>query len=307
MFSFEALKGLFSYGWKLSVAGLVHTTYSNLYGFLIGRFYTPADLAFVNKGNSMPSLLMSSVDGTINSVSFPALAQLQDDKRRLRDAMRRMIQCSTFLMFPLMAGLALCARELILLLYGEQWVAAAPYVQIACISFALLPFNSINTNAISAMGRSDVFLLLDCIKKTVGITLTFVALPHGVIVFMLVMAIVQSPFAVVVNSFANGRLLGYNLWMQLRDVLAAAIMTMVMSVVVYWTQNLTEPLLSSTTVRLVALFLQIVVSLIVGVVVYLGLSILFKPKAFHEYVFVILPVLKNRMPRVARLAERLTK
>jgi len=307
MFRFNVLKGLFSYGWKLSVAGLVHTTYSNLYGFLIGRFYNPADLAFVNKGNSVPNLLMSSIDGTINSVSFPALAQLQDDKDKLREAMRRMIQSSTFLVFPLMAGLALCARSLILLLYGRQWVEAVPYVQIACISFALFPFNSINTNAISAMGRSDVFLLLDCIKKTVGIGLTFIALRYSVMVFMLVIALVQSPFAVIVNSVANGKLLGYKPWMQFRDVFPAAFLTLVMSIAIYIVQMVIGPMCFHIQGQYLAMLLSIVISFLVGVVVYFGLAIYFKPQAFREYLFVLHPMLNSRLPRIARFVERFLK
>ena len=253
----------------------------------------------------MPSLLMTSVDGTINSVSFPALAQLQDNREKLRDGMRRMVQCSTYLVFPLMAGLALCARPLLLTLYGGQWEPAAPYVQIACLSFALLPFNTINTNAISAMGRSDVFLALDCVKKAVGITLTVISLRYGVVVFMLTMALVQSPFAVVINTFANGRLLGYNLVMQIKDVASSVLLTAAMSMAVYASRMLVTPLIALVQVRIAAMVAELLILSLIGSAVYFGLSVWFKPQPFREFAHAVGPLLGRRFPKAARILERI--
>ena len=305
MFSFSALKGLFSYGWKMSLAGLVHTTYTNLSGFLIGKFYSPADLAFVNKGQSMPNLLMTTIDGTINSVSFPAMAQLQDRRDSVRNGLRRMIQCSTYLVFPLLAGLCICAKPMIVLLYGTKWSPAVPYVMIACVDFLLLPFNTINTNAISAIGRSDVYLLLDCIKKTVGVLVTIVSLRYGILTFMLATAFIQSPFAVFVNTFANGRILGYNLSMQMRDVLSPALLTAAMSAVVLAVQFSTRSLLAAIPCETLALAVELLLAVVVGTAVYIGLSVKFKPQPFLEYLNVIQPVLRTKFPRVARVCERI--
>ena len=305
MYSFKAVKGLFSYGWKLSAAGLVHTTYMNLYGFLVGRFYTPADLAYVNKGNSMPTLLISMVDGTILGVSFPALAQLQDDTARVRDAMRRMIQCSTFLVFPLMVGLAVCARPLILLLYGNQWEPAVPYVQLACFGFALYPFNSINTSAISALGYSGIFLTLDCIKKGFGLVIMLLSIRHGVFVFMLATAITTAPFAVFVNTFTNGRLLRYNLRMQLKDVSSSILLSAIMAAIVLGLQWVIAPLLSHLPMAWMAHAVSLAVCFLVGVTVYFFLAAHFKVAPFREYVNVALPVFRKKLPFVARLLEKM--
>lgn len=306
MYSFKAVKGLFSYGWKLSAAGLVHTTYMNLYGFLVGKFYTPADLAYVNKGNSMPNLLMSMVDGTILGVSFPALAQLQDDKIRLREAMRRMIQCSTFLVFPLMVGLAVCARPLILLLYGQQWEPAVPYVQLACFGFALWPFNSINTSAISAMGYSGLYLMLDVIKKGVGLVIMLLSIRHGVLVFMCAMSLSMAPFAVLVNTFVNGRLLKYNLAMQLKDVFPTILLSIVMAAVLLLLQWVFSPFLAMLPRAWMGYALSLIVCGAVGITVYFALASVFKNKPFVEYVHVALPVFMNRIPIIARMLEKIS-
>ena len=299
MYSFSAVKGLFSYGWKLSLSGMIHTTYTNLYGFLVGRIYTPADLAYVNKGQSMPNLLMSTIDGTILGVSFPALAKLQDDGSRFREAVRRMVKCSTFLVFPLMAGLSLCARPLILLLYGHQWEPAIPYVQIACFGFALFPFSSINTAAISAAGRSDVFLLLEILKKGVGITLMLCTIRHGVFVFMCVMSVVQPFFGMVVNATAVGRLFGYNLRMQLVDTLPYVCLCIFMYGVVLAMQALVRSTFIHVPESYLGMFVVLLVSFVFGVIFYVGLAILFKLQAFREYVKAVQPYLNGRLPKVS--------
>ena len=125
-FSWDSAKGLFRFGWKMSLANLLTTAYNNLYGLIIGKFYTRADLAFVRKGGHVPRLFFNAADGTISRVSFPALAKMQDDPERMRRAMRRMITCSTFVAFPLMTLFAMLAKPLILIVYGEQWLPAVP-------------------------------------------------------------------------------------------------------------------------------------------------------------------------------------
>ena len=307
MFSFTAVKGLFSYGWKLSLSGLIHNIYMNLYGFLVGRIYTPADLAYVNKGRHMPQLLMSTIDGTILGVSFPALARMQDDTERFREAMRRMLRCSTFLVFPLLAGLCLCARPIILLLYGSQWEPSIPYVMVACVNFSLLPFNTINTCAISARGRSDVYLWLEIIKKGTGLMLMLLSIRHGVMAFMMTMAFIASPFTVFVNTFANGRLLKYNLLMQLHDIAPAALLCTAMSAIVLGVQFAASPLLALLPGTHVAMVLEIVISAIVGVSCYFGLARAFKLAALRDYLTMAQPILCKKAPRLARIVEWFAK
>ena len=138
VFSFQRLKPLYSYGWKMALSSLIDQFFANLNGLLIGKFYTKSDLAYVNKGRSLPCLAMNEVDATLGRVSFPALVLLQDDKIKLRDAMRRMIRCSTFLVFPLMVGIAICSDSLIRLLYGAQWMPAVPYMSFPLTDTATL-------------------------------------------------------------------------------------------------------------------------------------------------------------------------
>ena len=302
MFSLSAVKGLFSYGWKLSVAGMVHTFYVEIYGFLIGRFYTPADLAFVNKSRAMPNLLMTTVNGTIGSVSFPALAQLQDDITKFRDATRRMIQCATFLVFPLMTVLAMTARPLVLLLYGSQWESAIVYVPIGCFSMAMTPINSINTMAISAMGRSGVYLILDVVKKISGLTLMLLSIRYGIMVFVVTMAFVQDPFGVIVNTSVNGKLLNYSFGMQVRDM-APSIGLCAVSAVAMWGAGMAlSSICSVFSSQNLAYAVTLAAECGIGFGMYFTMAYVFHLRPMAEYCNILLPVLRKRVPK---LVERI--
>ena len=232
MFSWQAIKKLFTCGWKLLVSALLDTGYNNLSGLLIGTFYSRADLAFVTKGRMIPQLAMDSINGTLGRVAFPALAQMQDQREKVRDTMRRMIATSTFFVFPLMTGCAVCAPSLIPLLFGNQWLPAIPYVQLACFTFALWPFHTINLQAINALGRSDVFLVLEMIKKGLGLIAILSTVRFGVWWMIAVGAFVLGPIGVLINSWPNRKLLNYTIGMQLRDVLPALALCGMMAVVI---------------------------------------------------------------------------
>ena len=307
MFSLRSVKELFSYGWKMSASGLVHTAYSNLYGLLIGRVYTPADLAYVSKGRSLPNLVMQMIEGSILNVSFPALAQLQDRRDKVREAMRRMIQASAFLVFPLLAGLAACARPSLRLLYGGQWDPAAPFVILACFTFSLLPVNAVNTMAISAIGRSDVYLLLEIIKKGTGLAVMLVSIRYGVFTFMLTMAIVASPFSVLVNMAANGRLLGYTPGMQLRDLAPSALLAAVLYGVARLTCLGVLALLPASVSLAVSSAVQIAAAVSVVGGVFIALSLACRPRPLLDCASLALPFIHQHAPALAKCIGRRLK
>lgn len=278
IYSVQRVKRLYSYGWKMAAATMIDQIFVNLNGLLIGRFYSKSDLAFVNKGRSLPSLAMNSVDGTLGRVSYPAFVFLQNDVARLGIAARKMLRCSTFLVFPLMVGLATCAQSILLLLYGKQWVSAAPYMMLYCFSFAVLPFSTINLRILSASGRSDIFLVLEILKKVVLLISMLISLKYGVLVFVAVSVFVAGPLALVINTWPSKRLISYPLRKQLGDVVPILLICFVQAIVMIAIGILYDFMLQRTgyktehlTTFLIAL--KIFVQLLPGYLVFFGLSI----------------------------------
>lgn len=290
MFSFAALGPLFRYGWKMMVSALLDTGVNNLYGLIIGKFYSRTDLAFVNKGRHAPELLMNNVNGTLATVAFPALAQMQDDRIRVREAMRRMMICSSFVVLPLMAVSAVAAERVIPFLYGDQWSESVPYMQLACFTFALWPFHTVNLQGIQAIGRSDVFLKLEVIKKVMGVSVLVIFIPHGVMAYMAAAAFICGPLGVMINAWPNRKLLDYTIGMQIRDIASIAALSIIAAVPVLFLGFCFHG--SSAW----ELFIVLALQGSVFAALYVTMSLLFKTRPTRECFRILQPMLSRKFP-----------
>lgn len=310
MFSVSRLKPLFAYGWKMAFSGLLDSVFRELNGLLIGKFYSRADIAFVNKGRSLPSLAMNQVDETLGRVSFPALVLLQDDKIKLREAMRRMMRCSTFLVFPLMVGVAVCSWSCIRLLYGEKWTPAVPYMMLSCFTFALWPFHTINLRGIQALGRSDIFLVLEIIKKFLVLVVIVSAFRLGVFTWMAISAFALGPLSVVINSWPNRKLLNYSISMQTMDVLPTALVCCVQAAAMLSVGVVLDISANSLSVPtsgmsyLLFLAVKLLLQGTLGIFVFFALAYCFRLAPMGEYARVAATAIKSRLPRLAAALEK---
>nr|WP_321295758.1 lipopolysaccharide biosynthesis protein [uncultured Sphaerochaeta sp.] len=281
-FSFERVKVLFSFGWKLLVSSLIDTIYNDLRSLLIGKIYTPATLGYYNRGQQFPQLLISNINGSIQSVMLPALAAQQDYTERVKSMMRRSIVTSSFIVFPLMVGLAVVAKPLVLLLLTEKWLPSVPFLQIFCFSYALWPIHTANLQAINAMGRSDIFLKLEIVKKIFGLVILAVSLPFGVY-YLALGQVVSGIISSFINAYPNKKLLNYGYGEQMKDIFPSLILSLIMGVFVYL-------LLYLGLSPLITMLIQI----FVGVVIYAGLAFIFKLECFTYLVQTVLSLFKTK-------------
>lgn len=267
-FSFRRLKTLYSYGWKLLVSGLINTVYSDIRQLIIGRLYSASDLAYYNKGEQLPNLAITNINSSIDSVLFPAMSKAQDDKTRVRAMSQMAIRISSYIMWPIMLGLAAVAEPLIRLLLTEKWLPSVPYMRVFCFAMAFEPIHTANLNAIKAMGRSDITLKLEIVKKTFGLLLLLAVMPYGP--FAICSSTILYSFAAqVLNTAPNRKLLGYRYLDQLKDILPFAAMSCVMCAAVAALGRIPAP----DSVRLL-------VQIPCGIAVYIGLSVLFRVDVF---------------------------
>ena len=304
MFSFRALRTLFSFGWKLAVSFLINTIFENIYGLLIGRIYTKADLAFVNKGKTTPSLVMDSVNSTLGVVSFPALAKLQDSREQVRNGMRKLITCSTYLVMPAMAGVAVCSESLVFLLFGEKWIPCVRYMQVACFTYALWPFHTINLQAINAVGRSDLFLKLEIVKKISCVIFMIIFAYKGVFVFIAGSALILGPISVLINTWPNKRLLGYSVTMQVIDVGPTALASLAMASVCLGVKYLIILLVSNCCLPIARHIILLCVQIPLGVIFYTTITYCFNFVALREYMRILVPKISVRYPKINQVIER---
>ena len=272
LFSFERLKGLFSYGWKLLVSGLLNTVYNDIRQLVIGKLYTSADLAYYNKGHQFPQLIVTNVNSSIDSILLPVMSQAQNDPARVKAMTRRAIKTSTYIMVPMMVGLAVCAEPFIRLLLTEKWMPAVFFLRIFCFTMAFYPIHTANLNAIKAMGRSDMFLKLEVIKKVYGIAALLATMWISVeaMAYSLLVTTLLSSF---VNAFPNKKLLGYGYGEQILDMLPPILLSLGMGAIVF-----------CVTLLSLGDFLTLTIQIVLGAALYVAGSAVFKLESF-TYLF----------------------
>ena len=266
-FSIERWKGLFSFGWKLLCSALLDTFYRNIRDLVIGKLFTSADLGFYNRGDQFPKIIIANINSSIQSVLLPSLSTVQDDRVRLKSLARRSIKTSSFLILPLMTGLAAVAKPLTLVVLGEKWLPAVPFIQICCFSYAFWPIHTTNLSAINAVGRSDVFLQLEIIKQCSG----FAALPLAIWLFrspvgIAMSAAITAPLGSFVNAYPNKKLLNYGFIEQMKDFVPSFLLSLAMGGAVFFGGNFLTEYLNLAPVLL------LIVSVIAGFLLYLGLA-----------------------------------
>ena len=279
MFSWQRLGSLISYGWKLLISQLLDTAYLKLYQFIIGLRYSTADLAYYNKGDQFPNLIMENTNASLDSVLLPILSSEQDDKTRVREMTRRAIRVSTYVLMPLMAGLAVCAEPLVRLLLTEKWLPSVPYMQLFCLYYAFWPLHTANLNAIKATGHSGIFLYLEIIKKVLETAVLLVTMRYGVMAIML--GLLFNGFAsVAINAWPNKKLLEYSIPQQLMDTFPALALSLLMGAAIL-------PVTWTGLPDLVKLIIMVPA----GVAVYVGGSVLFKLDSFRYIWEIVLKLL----------------
>ncbi len=282
--NFARVKVLFSYGWKLLLSGLLDTLYQDLQGLVIGKKYDSATLGFYNRGKQFPQFLMNSINSTVQSVMLPAMSKQQDKKEELKVMMRNSITLSAYIVFPMMAGLAGVAEPLIKLLLTDKWLPCVPYLQIFCFSGAFYPVHSCNLQAINAMGRSDIFLKLEIIKKSYGLLAIIIAVVFFESPIAIALTGVVTTFiSCFVNAFPNKKLIDYSYFEQMRDILPSFAASAFMCGCV-----LAVGLLGLSAVATLA------IQIFVGVAVYLLISIIAKMKPFMQLLGVIKAVKEKK-------------
>ena len=282
IFSFKRIKSLFAFGSKLLASSLIETLYQDLRTLIIGRMYIPAMLGFYNRGQQFPKVIVSNINGSIQSVMLPTLSAHQDDTKRVKEMMRRAIKTSSFMIFPMMIGMVVVAEPLVKIVLTDKWLPAVPFLQIFCISYALMPIHTANLQAINAMGRSDIFLRLEVIKKIIGLIILGISLQFGVYAIALgqVFSGIISTF---INAYPNKELLNYSYKEQWLDIMPSLLISIAMGAFVY-----------SFNFIGISAWKILVIQVVTGIIIYIGLAKVFKLESFSYLIATIKQCTKYR-------------
>ena len=270
-FSLERLKSLFAFGWKMMLTSIITVAYDQLSPLIVGLKFTPADLAYYNKGKTFPGLINNTISDTLANVLFPVMARVQDNKEDVLYITRRYVKVASYVMFPVMLGLFAVSENFIRVLLTDKWLPAVAYLQIFAVfyMFDLVQVGSLQ--AIKAIGRSDIILRLEIIKKVVYLTIVvlFLLLSRNPEMFAF-SALLCMAASVVIDTYPNRKLLGYRYRYLLADVLPNLLISAIMAGVVLVIGRLQA-----------AAFVLLLLQILTGVVLYVVLSFLTRNENFR--------------------------
>lgn len=231
-FSMSEAKILMNYGWKVLAANFLGTFFLQFRSLIIGRFYNAVDLAYYNRGSRFPELISNNVDGTISTVLFPALSQYSDDLNKLKEMTRRSMRMSSFVILPLMFGMAVAAKPITILLLTKKWLPSVPFMQCLCVAFCFSTISNANMQALKASGRSDVLLELEVLKKPVY--LVFILSSIKISVLAVAVSMVLNNFIeMLIDILPNKWVIKYPYKEQFKDVFPAFLLAIVMVLFIY--------------------------------------------------------------------------
>lgn len=229
-FNKTSFKNMFGFGSKLLASGLLNTLYDNVYDLIIGKVFAAATLGNYTRASHFANFPSSNVTGIFQRVTYPVLSKIQDDHEKLRKGYLKFLNIATLVIFPLMIGLAALAKPFILFVLTDKWIEVILILQIICFAQMWYPVHAINLNILQVMGRSDLFLKLEIIKKIVGITILCITLPHGIIA-MCYGQWVSAAISLVINTFYSGKLLNAGLLTQLKMYIPTLLNSLVMGAI----------------------------------------------------------------------------
>jgi O-antigen/teichoic acid export membrane protein len=258
-FSLQALRELFGFGSRMLASGVLDVLFRNIYNVVIGKLFLPADLGYYTRANSLQQIPSQTLGSVIGRVTFPLFSEIQEQPQRIRHGVRKSLRTVALVNFPLMIGMLVTARPLILTLIGEKWLASVPYLQLLTLVGLFFPLSSINLNVLLARGRSDLFFRLEVLKKSLIVVALLISWRWGIEAIILGQ-IVTAAMAYYLNAHYNRDLIDYTFWQQVRDLIPYLLAAGLMGLLVYplsWI-DLSAPallLLQGTTGVLVYLLL----------------------------------------------------
>lgn len=283
VFSWLSFKELFSFGFYMFLSHILNQFGSQIQGLLIGKFYDPSTMGLYSKANSTEGLASKSISQVMTQVTYPLYAEAQDDKKALTNMIRRLIMLLSYLTFPMLFILLLCAKPIFVLLYSDRWVGCVPYFQMLCVAGLADCLQSVNNQSIAAIGKSKAMLFWTFVKRVVGISFIMVGLLLFGMKGLLIGMVLNSWFSFFVNISQVSKYIGYKWWKQLLDILPVLFLSSAIAVVCYLISNYLNLTMYCDGLFKLALF----------VILYVVSSLLFKIESYEYAKAVVIPILSK--------------
>ena len=277
VFSWQSFRELFSFGFYMFLTQLLNQFGHQIQGLLIGRFYNASTMGYYSKANSTERLASTSISKVMTQVTYPLYAEMQDDKAALGDMIKKITMTLSYVTFPLMFILLLCAKPLFILLYSDRWAASVPYFQVLCIAGLAYSLQSVNYQSVAAIGKSKTMFIWTFVKRAVGIGLVVAGLLLYGMKGLLVGMVLNTWFSYFINIWLVSKHIGYRWQRQLLDIAPVLLASLASAAVAYFVGM----------VCALPLYGDGLLKLALCVALYAAWSVLFRPEAYRYFLGVV--------------------
>ena len=282
-FSWNSFRELFRFGFYMFLSHLVNQFGNQFQGLLIGKVYNPSTMGYYSKAYGTEKLASTSISSVMTQVTYPLYAEVQDDKERLANMIRRLTMTLSYITFPLMFVLLLCAKPIFVLLYSDRWLESVPYFQVLCIAGLAFCLQSVNYQSIAAIGKSRTMFWWTVIKRTIGICFVVVGLMIYGMKGLLMGMVLNTWFSYFINISLVSKHIGYKWTKQLLDILPVLLASLLSAIISYGCSNLFD----------LSLYVDGLVKFMVYLIVYLSWSFIFKPESYNYFKSIIVPLVSK--------------
>ena len=278
------LKEAIVYSWKLMLSGLIHTVYENIFNIIMGSLFSVSALGYYSNALKIRDGAAQTLTDAIQKVSFPVLSKLQDKKDSMLETSRRILKLSIFIIYPILIGLAATSESIVKVVFNDQWLGMIPIMQILAINGLLIPLHKVNLNILTVIGRTDLYLRLEIIKKVVAFITISIALLIGVTLEGLLWVLfINAILGYIINVHYSKVFIGYGYIDQIKDISPITIVSIMMGALVFLCAN----------IDISSLYL-LVIQVGVGAVSYIVLSYFFLKTEFND----VLNILRNMIIKI---------
>lgn len=273
-YSWNAVKSLFSYGWKLMVSSMLSTLSADIYSLVIGKYFSKAQLGIFDTGNKIPNNLGNTVATTVGTVLFSAFSKVQNNPDQIRSYLKKANQTSAILVFPMLLFVAAMAKPLVIYIFTEKWIEAVPYLQVACVMYSFYPIHLANLQVAKAVGRTDLSLWVELAKKIVDIAFLLLTVKLGLI-WVAIGLTLSSLVALWINIEPIKKYINYSTIQQLKDVMPALLSSLVTAAIIYCV-----PIFINISTILI-----IIIQCLIGFSLYIAISFIFNREIMKSLIY----------------------
>ena len=289
-YSWQSFRELFSFGFYMFLTNLLNQFGQQIQGLLIGRFYNASTMGYYSKANSTERLASTSISKVMTQVTYPLYAEVQNDKPALGDMIKKITMTVSYVTFPLLFILLLCAKPLFILLYSDRWVSSVPYFQVLCIAGLAYSLQSVNYQSVAAIGKSKTMFVWTFVKRAMGIVFVVVGLLVDGMRGLLVGMVLNAWFSYFINIWLVSKHIGYRWQKQLLDILPVLLASLSSAAVAYFVGRLCS----------LSLYADGALKLAIFMVLYIGWSLLFRPAAYLLFYSTIEPFTKKLKRKIIK-------